>query len=117
MEKNKMNPKKIAVAVTTFASAAFLSMAAVQAATDQEHATKHVAMHHHHHAQAANPVAAGTDLAAGAITTAGFVGASVTSPWSGPGWEGNYWAPSAWGDYDCHSRTFDCRPYSAWGQH
>jgi hypothetical protein len=112
MEK-KMNPKKnlkknlkknIAVLATAFAFVALLPVAGAQAAKHPHH------MVHTHSGPA--PVAAGVALAAG---TAGAL-ASVTSPWTDPMWDGNYWAPSPWGDYDCHYKS-GCLPYHAWTQH
>src|SRR5580698_8820384 len=99
-----MNPKKIAIVATAFACAALLPVAGAQAAKHPHHM-----MHAHHHG-GPNPVV-------GAADAAGAIALNVTSPWAGPGWEGNYWAPSAWGDYECRSTTFGCRPYGAWTQH
>jgi hypothetical protein len=119
MEKKKMNPKKnlkkIAIVAAAFACAALLPAAGAQAAKHP-----HRMMHAHHHG-APNPVVGAADaagaIAGAAIGTAGAIAYNVTSPWAGPGWEGAYWAPSAWGDYECHSTTFGCRPYGAWTQH
>ena len=114
MEKKRMNPKKIAIVAAAFACAALLPVAGAQAAKHPHHM-----MHAHRHAP--NPVVGAADaagaVAADAIGTASAVALNVTSPWAGHGWEGNYWAPSAWGDYECHSTTFGCRPYGAWTQH
>jgi hypothetical protein len=98
-----MNPKNIAVVATAFALVALLPVAGAQATKHPHHVV------HAHHGP--DPVAAGAGLAAG--TTLAY---SVTSPWTGPAWEGNYWAPSPWGDYDCHYQT-GCLPYHAWTQH
>ena len=104
-----MNPRKIALAVTTLASAAFLSIAGAQAAADHAHAAKHAGMHHHHH-RAAGPVAAGADLAVGAAETAGAI---VAAPFGGKSYAGNgYFGSSAWGDYDCSPGYAGCRPYA-----
>src|ERR1700722_15620478 len=109
-----MNPKKIAILATAFACAALLPVAGAQAAKHPHHM-----MHAHHHAP--NAVAGAVDtagaVAADAVGAAGAVALNVASPWAGPGWEGAYWAPSAWGDYECHSTTFGCRPYHSWTQH
>jgi hypothetical protein len=118
MEKKRMNPKKIAVKIAIVVSAlagmALLPITGAQAAQHPHHM-----MHAHGHAP--NPVAGAADaagaIAGAAIGTAGAIAYNVTSPWAGPGWEGSYWAPSAWGDYECHSTTFGCRPYGAWTQH
>ena len=77
-----------------------------------------------------NPVAAGADVAAGAVNTAGAVaagaigtaGAIAAAPFGagpyamgGPGYEGPYYASSPWGDYDCTpgAGPWDCRPYGS----
>ena len=76
-----------------------------------------------------NPVQAGADVAAGAVNTAGAVaagaigaaGAIAAAPFGagpyamGPGYEGPYYASSAWGDYECRPGVgpYDCRPYAS----
>ena len=73
-------------------------------------------------AHAPNPVAAGANLATGAVNTAGAVatgavntaGAIATAPFGGPSAApGGYYASSAWGDYDCRPGTAGCRPYAS----
>lgn len=82
-----------------------------------------------------NPVAAGADVAAGAVNTAGAVaagaigtaGAIAAAPFGagpyamGPGYEGPYYAESAWGDYECRpgAGPYECKPYASkgWYQH
>jgi hypothetical protein len=112
--EKKMNPKKIAIVAAAFACAALLPVAGAQAAKHPHHM-----MHAHRHAP--NPVVGAADtadaIAGAAIGTAGAIALNVTSPWAGPGWQGSYWAPSVWGDYECRSTTFGCRPYGAWTQH
>lgn len=113
MEKKRMNPKKIAIVASAFAG-----MALVTGAQAAQHPHHHM-MHAHRHAP--NPVVGAADaagaIADAAIGTAGAIAYNVTSPWAGPGWEGGYWAPSTWGDYECHPQTFGCRPYRAWTPH
>jgi hypothetical protein len=76
-----------------------------------------------------NPVAAGADIAAGAVNTAGAVaagaigtaGAIAAAPFgagpyaAGPGYDGPYYASSAWGDYECRpgAGPYECRPYAS----
>ncbi len=76
-----------------------------------------------------NPVQAGANVAAGAVNTAGAVaagaigtaGAIAAAPFGagpyamGPGYEGPYYASSAWGDYECRPGVgpYDCRPYAS----
>jgi len=96
MEK-KMSPKKIALATTTFACMTLLGVSLSQAKT------MHVA--HHHHFRAAHAAAGAVDVAA-----------SATSPWHGAAWQGAYYGPSPWGDYECKPpHAFECRPYASWG--
>ncbi len=115
-----MSPKKIAIAATTFAcmtllsfswseqSGVSLSVASAQAKT------RHVAAAHRHwHAHGANPLAASADVAAGAVDVA----AAITSPWTGAAWQGAYYGPSEWGDFDCRPGFAGCRPYAVWGTH
>lgn len=82
-----------------------------------------------------NPIQAGPDVAAGAVNTAGAVaagaigtaGAIAAAPFGegpyamGPGYEGPYYASSAWGDYECRPGVgpYDCRPYASkdWYHH
>ncbi|MGA2056625.1 MAG: hypothetical protein ABSG88_15085 [Bradyrhizobium sp.] len=95
-----MSPKKIARAATTFAGVTLLAFSLSQAAQAK---TMHVA--HHHHFRAAHAAAGAVDVAA-----------AVTSPWTGPAWQGMYYGPSPWGDYDCRlPHAFDCRPVASWG--
>ena len=76
-----------------------------------------------------NPVAAGANVAPGAVNTAGAIaagaigtaGAIAAAPFGegpyamGPGYEGPYYASSNWGDYECRPGVgpYDCRPYAA----
>ncbi len=143
-----MSPGKIAIAATTFACMTLvsfgwseqrgvsLSVASASAQTNHSHASRHQASRHmavassHRHGRRVvrgygpNPVAAGANLAAGAVNTAGAVaagaigtaGAIAAAPFSGtyaaaPGW-GGYYAPGTWGDYDCSPGYGDCRPYA-----
>ena len=120
-----MNPARTSIAATAFACAALFSVGSAQAAADHAHAMKHVAMHHHHHMR--GPVAAGADLAAGAVDTAGAVaagaigtaGAIAAAPFgagpyaAGPGWNQGYYGTSTWGDFECSPGYAGCRPYSA----
>ena len=76
MEK-KMSPKKIAIATTTFACMTLLGVSLSEAKTT------HAAHHHHVRAHAA--------------TDAIDVAASVTQPWTGAAWHGQYHGPSPWG--------------------
>jgi len=77
-------------------------------------------VHHTHlHHRVLNPVAAGADLAAGAIGTAAAIAGAPfgAGPYAGPG---GYYASSTWGDFDCTSATYPgCRPYASkdWGYH
>jgi hypothetical protein len=82
-----------------------------------------------------NPVQAGANVAAGAVNTAGAVaagaigtaGAIAAAPFGqgpyamAPGYEGPYYASSAWGDYECRPGVgpYECRPYAAkdWYHH
>ena len=98
MEK-KMSPKKIAVAAATLACMTLFGVSLSQAKTS------HLA--HRHHLRAAHAAANVVDVAA-----------SVTSPWTGPAWQGVYYGPSPWGDYECKPpHAFECRPYASWGAH
>jgi hypothetical protein len=105
-----MNPKKIVVAATAFACVALLPVAGAQATVHPHH--MHVVTHHHGHQ---GPVAAGADLAAGAIGTADAFAAAATAPFGAPGWQGGYYAPGGWGDYECRPTPADnfCRPYAS----
>jgi len=99
MEK-KMSPQKIVLAATTFVCMTMLSFSWSEAAQAK---TMHVA--HHHHLRAAHAQAGAVDVAA-----------AVTSPWTGPAWQGMYYGPSPWGDYDCRlPHAFECRPVASWG--
>ena len=76
-----------------------------------------------------NPVQAGANVAAGAVNTAGAVaagaigtaGAIAAAPFGAgpyamaPGYEGPYYASSAWGDYECRPGVgpYECRPYAS----
>ena len=103
-------------------------------------AAKHVAASPRPHGQRVvrrgygpNPVAAGADLAGGAVNTAGAVaagavgtaGAIAAAPFGGsyaaaPGWDsGGYYSASTWGDHDCRPGFAGCRPYVSkdWGNH
>ena len=79
-----------------------------------------------------NPVAAGADLAGGAVDTAGAVaagaigtaGAIAAAPFGGsyaaaPGWNAGYYSSSTWGDHECRPGFARCRPYVSkdWGSH
>jgi hypothetical protein len=143
-----MNFRRLAVAATTFACMTLLSLGwseqrgvslgitSAQAQTNHPKASKHMAAGSHRHGRRVvrgygpNPVAAGADLAAGAADTAGAVaggvigtaGAIAAAPFGGsyaaiPGGDG-YYAPSAWGDFDCRPGYAGCRPYGAkdWGK-
>lgn len=127
-----MTRLKIAVAAATFASASLLSLSwsahqGVSLAVDAAQAeSQHVAMHRHYrHRYAQNPVAAGADLAAGAIGTAGALaagaigtaGAIAAAPFGGPDYGDGYYSASTWGDYDCRMGAPGCRPYAEkWAQ-
>jgi hypothetical protein len=101
MEK-KMSAQKIVLAATTFVCMTLLSFSWSEIAQAK---TMHVA--HHHHFRAAHAAAGPVDVAA-----------AVTSPWTGSAWQGAYYAPSNWGDYDCYApRGPECRPYASWGTH
>lgn len=168
---------RIAIAATTFACAALLSVnwsaqaqtgegqaapkqAASKQMTSKQVAPKHMAPKHmaskhtaSRHMAAAprgqmqrhavrgyargygpNPVAAGADVAAGAVNTAGAMaagaigtaGAIAAAPFGGsyaaaPGWnQGNpgynqmgYYGSSTWGDFECQPGYAGCQPYSA----
>jgi hypothetical protein len=68
---------------------------------------KTIHLAHRHHLRAAHAAAGVVDVAA-----------SVTSPWTGPAWQGVYYGPSPWGDYECKPpHAFECRPYASWGAH
>lgn len=139
-----MSPGKIAVAATAFACmtllstgwseqrGASLSIASAQAQTNHKQASKHMAAGSQRHGRRVvrghgpNPVAAGANLAAGAVNTAGAVaagaigtaGAIAAAPFGGayaaaPGWDGGYYAPSSWGDFDCRPGYAGCRPYGS----
>jgi len=129
-----MSLGRIAIAATSFACMTLLSsgwseqrgvslgIASAQAQTDRPQASKHIAAGSHRHGQRVvrrgygpNPVAAGADLAAGAADTAGAIAAA---PFGGsyagaPGWDSGYYAPSAWGDFDCRPGYAGCRPYAS----
>ena len=70
---------------------------------------------------APNPVAAGADLAAGAVNTADALafsaidtaGAIVSAPFGGAYAGPGYYAPGTWGDYDCRPGYPGCRPYAS----
>jgi hypothetical protein len=136
-----MNPKKLAVAATTFTCAALLSVSWSQQSgvslSVQNAQAKTAQMHHHMHGHMRHvsrgygrgPVEAGADIAAGAVNTAGMLafgaldtaGAIATAPFGGPGWNdgynGGYYASSTWGDYDCRMAAAGCRPYAErWAQ-
>ena len=139
-----MTPGRIAIAATTFACMTLvsfgwseqrgvsLSIASAQAEqaknaqaqTKRPQASRHMAASSQRHGRRVvrgygrNPVAAGADLAAGAVDTAGAVaaGAIAATPFggtyaAGPGWDsGGYYAPSTWGDFDCRPGYAGCRP-------
>jgi hypothetical protein len=137
-----MNPKKLAVAATTFTCAALLSVSwsqqsglslsvqnalAAPAKTAQmhHHARGHMRQVSRGYGRGPNPVQAGADIAAGAVNTAGALafgaidtaGAIATAPFGGPGWNDGYYASSTWGDYDCRIAAPGCRPYAErWAQ-
>jgi hypothetical protein len=97
----------------------------------KQQASKHMAASSHRQGRrivrgSPNPVAAGADLAAGAADTAGAAaagaigtaGAIAAAPFGGsfaqaPGSDSGYYAPSAWGDFDCRPGYAGCRPYSS----
>ena len=133
-----MSSGRIAVAATAFACMTLLSfgwssqqgvslgIASAQAQTDQpqaskQQASKHMAARSDRHGRRVvrrydpNPVAAGAELAAGAIDTAGAVAAAPfgSSYAAAPGWDSGYYAPSSWGDFDCRPGYAGCRPYGA----
>jgi hypothetical protein len=141
-----MSSKRIAVAVTTFACAALLSVSwsdergvslsvqgaqAAHAETSHEtsrmshHSRGHMGRVSHGYGRGPNPVDAGANIAAGAVNTAGALafgaldtaGAIAAAPFGGPGWDGGYYASSTWGDYDCRYGSAGCRPYAErWAQ-
>jgi len=106
-----------AIAVAT-ACMTVLSLASAQAATHKRH-TMRVAHHH----SVRGPVAAGANVAAGAVNTAGAVAAGAvgtglaiaSAPFGGPyaSVQGGYYSPSTWGDYECSPHVAGCRPYAA----
>jgi hypothetical protein len=118
---------KTGVAAATFASVSLLSFGwsahqgvslAVAAA---QAAPQHVAMHRHYrHRYGVNPVAAGANVAAGAVNTAGALAAGVigsagaiaAAPFGGPYYGNGYYSGSTWGDYDCGPGRPGCRPYA-----
>jgi hypothetical protein len=125
---------RIAVAATTFACVTLLSVgwsgergvslsvASAQAAT--KHASHMAAGPHRYHRRygrgyGPNPVAAGADIAAGAVNTAGALaagaigtaGAIAAAPFGGPYYGDGYYSPSNWGDFDCRAGYAGCRPY------
>ena len=131
---------RTAIAATSFACITLLSfgwseqrgvslgIASAQAQTDRpqaskQQASKHVAASSHRHGRrlahrygpGPNPVAAGADLAAGAIGTADAFAAAATAPFGAPAQQGGYYAPGGWGDYECRPTPADnfCRPYAA----
>jgi hypothetical protein len=135
-----MNSGRMAIAATSFACMTLvsigwsaqhgvsLSVASAQAQTEQPRVSKHIAATSHRHGQRIarghGPVAAGADLAAGAVDTAGALAAgaigtadalafAATAPFGAPAVQGGYYAPSAWGDYDCNPGYAGCRPYAA----
>jgi len=140
-----MNSGRMAIAATTFACMTLVSFGwseqrgvslgieKAQAQTSQPRASRHVAATSHRHGQRIarghGPVAAGADLAAGAVDTAGALAAgaigtanalafAAPSPVGAPALQGGYYAPSAWGDYDCSPGYAGCRPYGSkdWGK-
>ena len=156
------NLGKIAIAATSFAcmtllTAGWSNVQAENAQAQAKHpqaskhmaakpmaakhmAAKHVAASPRPHGQRVvrrgygpNPVAAGADLAGGAVNTAGAVaagavgtaGAIAAAPFGGsyaaaPGWDsGGYYSASTWGDHDCRPGFAGCRPYVSkdWGNH
>jgi hypothetical protein len=144
-----MIPSRIAIAATTFACAALLSLPveraqAVEKAEMHAAHARHMAAAPHGHMQrhavrgyargyGPNPVAAGADIAAGAVNTAGAVaagaigtaGAIAAAPFGGgpyaaaPGWNNGYYSSSTWGDYECSPGYAGCRPYAEkdwWGR-
>ena len=131
-----MSPKKITVAVATFACAAILSVSwsesgvslsvrSAQAAHAKTSQTAHRSGGHMErvsrgYGRGPNPVEAGANIAAGAVNTAGAIafgaldtaGAIATAPFGGPGWNDGYYASSTWGDYECRPGAAGCRPYA-----
>jgi hypothetical protein len=117
-----------------------LSIGSAQAQAKHPQASKHMAASSQKHMAVAshrngrrvvrrgygpNPVAAGADVAAGAVGTAGAVaagaigtaGAIAAAPFGesyaeAPGWNDGYYATSSWGDYDCRPGSPGCRPYA-----
>ena len=136
----QMNFGKIAIAATTFACATLfsfgwseqrgvsLSIESAQARVGRPLTPVSVAgvarRQYRRGAYGYGAGVVGAGLAAGAIGTAAVVAA--TSPYgyysggpyaaTGLGWGGGYYAPSTWGDHECHSYPY-CRPYAAkdWG--
>jgi hypothetical protein len=131
-----MSPRKIAIAATTFACAALLSVSwsqqsgvslYVQGAQAAHAKTSQMARHSRGHmgrmSRGPNPVDAGANIAAGAVNTAGAIafgaidtaGAIAAAPFGG--WNDGYYASSTWGDYDCRMGAPGCRPYAErWAQ-
>jgi hypothetical protein len=137
-----MNPKTIAIAATTFACAALLSVswsdqrgvslsvqsaqaAHAKSAQMSRHSRGHMARMSRGYSRGPNPVEAGANIATGAVNTAGALafgaldtaGAIATAPFGGPGWNDGgwndgYYASSTWGDYDCRYGAAGCRPYA-----
>jgi len=118
---------KLAVAAATLASVSLLSFdwSADQsislAVTAAQAAPQHVAMHRHYRYRGVNPVAAGANVAAGAVGAAGALaagaigtaGAIAAAPFGGPYYGNGYYSGSTWGDYDCGGPGRPgCRPYA-----
>jgi hypothetical protein len=132
-----MSPGKIAVAATAFGCmtlASFgwseqrgfsLSIESAQARVERPQTSANAEgvsrRHYRRTAHRSGPAAVGAGLAAGAIGTAEAVTFAATSPWAAPGggpyastegWGGGYYAPSAWGDYECRApHAYECRPH------
>jgi hypothetical protein len=119
--ETRMRSVKIALAATALACTTLLPAVGAQAATYHRHVV--------HHRYGPNPVAAGADVAAGAVNTAGALafgalntaGAIASAPFGGgPYYGGGYYAASPWGEYDCRpGHRYECRPYASrdWGYH
>ncbi len=118
-----MRSGKIAIAATVVACTTLLPIVGAQAAKHPRHMM-------HAHRYGPNPVAAGADIAGGAVDTAGMLAfgaigtatAIAAAPFgggpyaydAGPGWGGGgYYAPSGYGDFECRPGYPGCRPYAA----
>jgi hypothetical protein len=134
-----MSPGKIAVAATAFACMTLvsfdwsaqrgvsLSIESAQARVPQTSASAEGVSRRHYRrtAHRSGPAAVGTGVAARAAGTAEAVTFAATSPWASPGggpyaatgtggFGGGYYAPSAWGDYECRApHAYECRPHAS----